>query len=134
MALILDHINGIATDNRLGNLQIVCPNCAATLATHCGRNVRVARLCASCGRGFHPKGRHQRFCSHSCGGHSEASLESQVAARRVQRPPGAQLLREIAATSYVAVGRKYGVSDNAIRKWVRAYEREAEAEVRLDAA
>jgi transposase-like protein len=32
---------------------------------------------------------------------------------------------EIAASSYLAVGRKYGVSDNAIRKWVRAYEREA---------
>jgi transposase-like protein len=26
---------------------------------------------------------------------------------------------------YAAVGRKYGVSDNAIRKWVRQYEREA---------
>ena len=34
-------------------------------------------------------------------------------------------MREIADTSYVAVGRKYGVSDNAIRKWVRQYEREA---------
>ena len=36
MALILDHVNGVATDNRLENLQIVCPNCAATLDTHCG--------------------------------------------------------------------------------------------------
>ena len=27
-------------------------------------------------------------------------------------------------SSYLAVGRKYGVSDNAIRKWVGAYERE----------
>jgi transposase-like protein len=26
--------------------------------------------------------------------------------------------------SYVAVGRKYGVSDNAIRKWLRWYELE----------
>jgi transposase-like protein len=33
-------------------------------------------------------------------------------------------MREIAATSYVAVGRRHGVSDNAIRKWVRAYEDE----------
>ena len=36
------------------------------------------------------------------------------------------LLQELEATSYSAVGRKYGVSDNAIRKWVRAYERIAE--------
>ena len=25
---------------------------------------------------------------------------------------------------YTSVGRKYGVSDNAVRKWIRAYERE----------
>jgi transposase-like protein len=36
-------------------------------------------------------------------------------------------LSEIEATSYVAVGRKYGVSDNAIRKWVRQYKQEAVA-------
>ena len=44
------------------------------------------------------------------------------------------MLREIEGTSYLAVGRKYGVSDNAIRKWVRWYEREAErkaAEARI---
>jgi len=35
MALILDHINGINNDNRLENLRIVCPNCNATLETHC---------------------------------------------------------------------------------------------------
>jgi transposase-like protein len=52
--------------------------------------------------------------------------------RLVERPPYEQLLREIAATSYSAVGRAYGVSDNAIRKWVRQYEREAEA-ARADA-
>jgi len=33
-------------------------------------------------------------------------------------------MTEIEATSYVAVGRKYGVSDNAVRKWVGFYERE----------
>ena len=37
MALILDHINGIGNDHRLENLRIVCPNCAGTLDTHCGR-------------------------------------------------------------------------------------------------
>ena len=35
MSLILDHINGVNDDNRLINLRIVCPNCNATLPTHC---------------------------------------------------------------------------------------------------
>lgn len=46
------------------------------------------------------------------------------APRRVKRPPYSVLLAEIADTSYLAVGRKYGVSDNAVRKWVRFYENE----------
>ena len=37
MSLILDHINGIWNDNRIENLRIVCPNCNATLETHCGK-------------------------------------------------------------------------------------------------
>jgi len=37
-------------------------------------------------------------------------------------------LEEIEATNYVAVGRKYGVSDNAVRKWVLFYERQIERE------
>jgi transposase-like protein len=48
--------------------------------------------------------------------------------RKVDRPPYEQLLAEIQSTSYVAVGRKYGVSDNAVRKWVRFYERQMERE------
>jgi transposase-like protein len=54
-------------------------------------------------------------------------------AQKVDRPPYEQLLEEIAATSYLAVGRKYGVSDNAVRKWVCFYERQIERE-RVEAA
>ena len=127
MALILDHVNGVATDNRLENLQIVCPNCAATLDTHCGRNVLLARECLVCRQSFQPTDRRQRHCSRTCSGQSEPNRLRAVAARTAERPPYDRLMREIAATSWSAVGRKYGVSDNAVRKWVRWYEAEEAA-------
>jgi hypothetical protein len=131
MSLILDHVNGVRDDHRLDNLRIVCPNCAATLETHCGRKNRtlpVERACLRCGRTFRAKYRRQRYCSRDCGIRAPGKRgEAQPALRRIGRPPYAQLMREIDATSYSAVGRRYGVSDNAIRKWVRQYAREAAA-------
>jgi hypothetical protein len=47
--------------------------------------------------------------------------------RKVDGPPYSQLLREVKAIGYSATGRRYGVTDNAIRKWLRQYEREADA-------
>jgi transposase-like protein len=44
----------------------------------------------------------------------------------VERPPYERLMAEIAETSVLAVGRKYGVSDNAVRKWIRWYEYQRE--------
>jgi hypothetical protein len=126
MGLVLDHVNGVWNDNRLENLRFLCPNCNATLDTHCGRKNRrtvVDRQCGYCGERFTPKYAKQRCCSRPCGVRHNAP-----ALYRVERPPYAQLLAEIAATSYSAVGRKYGVSGNAIRKWVRAYERERASE------
>jgi transposase-like protein len=49
---------------------------------------------------------------------------ARFAARKVERPPREQLIREIDELGYLAVGRKHRVSDTAIRKWVRQYERE----------
>lgn len=41
--------------------------------------------------------------------------------RKAERPSKEVLYQEIKMTSFSAVGRKYGVSDNAIRKWCKAY-------------
>ena len=127
MALILDHVNGVYDDNRLENLRIVCANCNATLDTHCGRNSRLPQAeqpCLRCGTPFLPRAARQRYCSRACGQRAPGRTGLQAARRRVPRPPYDQLLREIEALGYLAVGRKYGVSDNAIRKWRRAYEAE----------
>src|SRR4051794_4542296 len=126
MSLILDHVNGDRRDHRLENLRIVCANCNATLDTHCGRSTRLAResrACLRCAKSFEPRYATQRYCSRDCGTRWARSGRPIPGKRRVERPPYEQLLAEIAATSFSAVGRSYGVSGNAIRKWVRSYER-----------
>jgi hypothetical protein len=129
MALILDHINGVGTDNRLVNLQIVCPNCAATLDTHCGRTNRrdrAPRSCLWCSDQFIAKYPSHRYCSPACGTHSKGPREPRPERRKVERPSYEQLMTDAASMSFLAVGRKYGVSDNAVRKWIRWYEYERE--------
>jgi len=141
MSMILDHINGVRDDHRLENLRMLCPNCAATLDTHCGRRNRIQRArreCQRCGKSFTPSYATQRYCSRACGVRWDRSTVDRrrrglqgvptPESRKADRPPYEQLLEEIEATSYVAVGRKYGVSDNAVRKWVRFYERQHERE------
>jgi hypothetical protein len=117
MSLILDHKNGVRDDCRLSNLRIVCPNCNATLPTHCGK--RAQMHCPGCGK-MSPVGK--KYCSHSC------YLTSRKDAprphrRKVRRPAQQRLLKDIEKLGYSATGRKYGVSDNAIRKWLRIYEK-----------
>jgi hypothetical protein len=141
MSMILDHINGVRDDHRLENLRMVCPNCAATLDTHCGRRNRIERAqrrCRRCRGAFIPGYAKQRYCSRACGVRWDRSATGSTrlglrgvpspSARKVERPPYEQLMEEIEATSYLAVGRKYGVSDNAVRKWVRLYRRQIERE------
>lgn len=135
MALILDHVNGVSDDHRLENLRILCPNCAATLDTHCGRNTRSEpRPCEQCGSPMTgPAAR--RFCSRRCYGlaRSAESFGLRPERRKVERPPLAQIVAEVEAEGWSAVGRRYGVSDNAVRKWVRNGRR-AEAYAAQEAA
>ena len=99
ISLILDHINGIYNDNRLENLRMVCPNCNAGLETHCGKNKK-----------FPPKLKKDR---------NKPRLES----RKVERPDYETLKEEVLKNGYSSTGRKYGVSDNSIRKWLKYYEK-----------
>jgi hypothetical protein len=122
MSLILDHVNGVSDDNRLENLRIVCPNCNATLDTHCGRNARIDRDrdCLRCGAPFEAKYASHRYCSTACGHRFDRTGIPRLGQRRAERPPIDELLAAIAEHGFEAVGRRYGVTGNAIRKWVLA--------------
>jgi len=96
MSLILDHINGVYNDNRIENLRIVCPNCNSTLETHCGSNKMKKE-----------KSVHKTY----------------IEKRKVERPSYEVLKEEVSKYGYSKIGRKYGVSDNSIRKWIKTYEK-----------
>jgi hypothetical protein len=70
------------------------------------------KVCIICGKEFITKEEKQIHCSNKC---------SSVSRRKIERPSKEQLEQEIEETNYCAIGRKYGVSDNAIRKWARSY-------------
>ena len=106
ISLILDHINGVYNDNRLENLRIVCPNCNAGLDTFAGKNTKSKKNICTCGS---KKFRKSEKCN-SCAGEDR---------RKVERPSIDQLKKEVEEFGYSATGRKYGVSDNAVRKWIK---------------
>jgi hypothetical protein len=43
LSLALHHVNGVGDDNRLENLQLLCPNCHSQTDTFAGRNARERR-------------------------------------------------------------------------------------------
>jgi HNH endonuclease len=101
MSLILDHINGVNNDNRLENLRFLCSNCNATLETHCKGS-----------KGLIPKIKKIK------------KIFLGLNQRKVkERPSYEQLQEEVNNLGYSGTGRKYGVSDTAIRRWIKLYEK-----------
>lgn len=64
------HINGNRNDNRLENLQMLCPNCHAQTENFQRKNTHVYepkdKVCINCGKVFIARGDYQRFCSSEC--------------------------------------------------------------------
>lgn len=122
MSLILDHINGIPNDNRIENLRIVCPNCNATLDTHCRGYKKLKKTAKSdVQKNENMVATKSKIIKNVV--QTENQIKSHINQRKVKRPEYNQLVDEINQMGYSATGRKYGVSDTAIRKWVKYYEK-----------
>ena len=128
MALILDHINGVANDNRLENLRIVCPELRGDARNALRQQQSLdphPAPCERCGETFYPDMPTAALLLRArCDPLARAGAAPQPETPQGRTPAVRATLAELAAIGYSAVGRKYGVSDNAVRKWVRWYERE----------
>lgn len=123
--LQLEHINGTHNDNRIENLTLLCPNCHALTPTYCGKNIKLRRpenaqftgkqveskRCENCDR---PISKVSKECK-SCSGKHKGN-------HKIEWPDCVTLHQMVNSTSYSAVGRVLGVSDNAIRKHISRHE------------
>jgi hypothetical protein len=130
-------------DNRIENLRIVCPNCNAGLPTHCrgdresvgiydtcicgDKKQKKSNLCITCYK-KQKKEYKKRYecdkCNKPLYNNSHLCITCYNKSRRtVDRPPYEELLKLIDKFGYVGTGEKYNVSDNAIRKWKKNYEK-----------
>jgi hypothetical protein len=102
LTLILDHINGDNTDNRLENLRFICPNCDMQTDTHGGRNIDWSKSPFT-----------KRMKTKSL-----FDIQNQIS-----RCPPKDILEKIVwekPTTHIA--KDFGVTDKAVTKWCRKYD------------
>lgn len=114
-ALKLEYKDLIFTQDGLAQLP---PRIIGTFSTEVksGDRFKYEYICQHCGKVFLSSNRRRSgnaiYCSQNC---------SKLAKRKVSRPARETLIKELEELgSLCAVGRKYGVSDNTIRKWLKA--------------
>lgn len=138
LSLHMDHVNGDREDNRLSNLRMLCPNCHSQTSTYCGKKNKGRKWSAktpkprSKPKKTQPKPRTKKPRTRTLYPCPRCLIKRMTAktaktcgvcrpleARRVRRPPLDTLRKDIEELGYCGTGRKYGVSDNAIRKWLK---------------
>lgn len=104
--------------------QLLCKNCHAETHWEIEQNKRLQRqtkqrhaakiflvTCLNCKLEFE-RNYNAKFCSINC----RAKFR-----RKVERPNKELLAFELRNNSWVGVAKKYGVSDNCVRKWAKRY-------------
>lgn len=113
ISLQVHHIDGNHYNCSLENLMILCPNCHSQTDSFCGRGrkeKKEKRYCKNCGKELSGDG-NSEFCV-KC-----AHFEQ----RKTEWPSKEELERLLKNGSFLSVGKMFGVSDNAVRKWCKYY-------------
>lgn len=114
LILVLDYINGIRTDQRSSNLRLLCPNCNSQqynpIIKYKNQSQKLKKPCNRCG---------MPASMNSKSGLCKAC--SSIISRQKDWPSADQLAEDIENLSWRAIGKKYNVSDNSVRRWAKHY-------------
>lgn len=104
----------IATVNAEDNLILLCPNCHWEHDNYLKKIKAKERRTCKCGETKYTYSDKCRKCENTV-------RKTNLQTRKVERPPKEELQMLINTIPMTQIGKKYGVSDNAIRKWCRTY-------------
>jgi hypothetical protein len=122
LTLELHHKDGNRFNNKLDNLQILCPNCHSLIPNHKYVKKIKNRTKPIVHKIKHIISEKHKICK--CGNPIEKRSTLCVKCynlkqQKVKRPEYNVLINDINILGYTGTGKKYGVSDNAIRKWIK---------------
>lgn len=129
--LELHHINGNRYDNRIENLQLLCPNCHAQTDNYRGKNANKTKkinVCNNCGKTFYNGEGSAKwsnvYCSIQCKEKKmQENKQKHVKSKHLSNITKEKLIELFKEKkSFVGISKIFGVTDNAIRKWFKMFD------------
>ena len=107
--LQLHHINGVHTDNRIENLQVLCPNCHTQTDNWGNKGENNVKRCADCGCVINKRSRYCRKCV------------LKHVTKNENKPKKEKLELDLLNGSFEEIGDNYCVSQKIVRNWCKKY-------------